>query len=159
MLGAINAVRYYGAQLMLKPIRDALRATGLVPHLAPTPLIATADATALASVQTLANAIKVAYNAHLASTAYHTAADATNTITSADATNQATSNTLLNEIKTDLSAHIALTAAHGTVAGQGTFALATVTTADATDEATSVTLANAIKAAANRHFSAGIQQP
>lgn len=61
----------------------------------------------LASAITAANALKAAQNTHIASTALHYNADATNTISSANATIQSDLNTLLNELKTDLVAHVA----------------------------------------------------
>lgn len=135
--------------------RTALRSSGLLPHLAATTAVGTADATNTATAVTLVNAIKAAYNAHIASTTYHAAADATNAASSSDATNEATGITLANELKGDFNAHIVLTAAHGAVGGAGSFTPATVTTTDASDEATLVALANALKAAVNRHFAAG----
>lgn len=159
MLNGITIVKRFGAQLLSVPIRNALRSSGLVPHLAPTNPVTTPNAADLATTVALANAMKAAYNAHIASTVVHVTADSTNAVTSADATDQATSNTLLNELKGDLNAHLVLAAAHGVVGGAGSFAPATVTTADATDGATSVTLANALKGAVNRHFAAGIKLP
>jgi len=53
----------------------------------------------------VANEFKASYNAHLASTTYHTAADAVNTITSVDATDLASLIVLLNEARGDYEAH------------------------------------------------------
>jgi len=54
---------------------------------------------------TTANEIKAVYNAHLASTTYHTAADAVNVLASPDATDLASLIVLLNEMRTDYEAH------------------------------------------------------
>lgn len=53
----------------------------------------------------IANDLKAAYNAHLASTTCHTTADAVNVITSADATDLASLIVLLNEAAADYEAH------------------------------------------------------
>lgn len=63
--------------------------------------------TTLATAITALNAVKAAYNTHIASTTYHYNADATNGTTANDATNQATADTLANELKADFNAHIA----------------------------------------------------
>ena len=72
-----------------------------------TALPAVSDPQALASAITAANALKAAYNTHIASTTYHYNADATNATASANASDQATLNTLVNELYTDLTAHVA----------------------------------------------------
>jgi len=66
-------------------------------------LIRDTDETAWAC--TTANEIKAVYNAHLASTTYHTAADTWNTATSADATDLASLLVLANEIRGDYAKH------------------------------------------------------
>ncbi len=63
--------------------------------------------TTLATGYTLANEIKGDYATHIASTAWHYAADSTNTIAASDATTQESLNTLLNELKADLNLHMA----------------------------------------------------
>lgn len=52
-----------------------------------------------------ANTLKLVFNAHLASTVYHTAADATNILTSPDATDLGSLVTLVNEFRTAYEAH------------------------------------------------------
>lgn len=151
---SIEASRTQGNELV-----DALRALGLIQHIGLTDVITTADASDLATVVALSNAIKAAYNAHAASTSAHDAADATNVITSADATDQSSANTLLNEAKGDFNAHLVLSAAHGArVAGVGRVTIATVTTTNASDLATSIALANALKLAINAHFLSGARR-
>lgn len=140
-------------------IIDALRGLGLIQHIGITNAVTTADAADLATGITLGNALKAAYNAHVASTDVHDAADATNVVTSADASDQATLNTLLTEMKGDFNAHLVLSAAHGArIAGDGKVTIATIATANATDLATSVALANALKRAVNAHFSSGARR-
>ena len=89
------------------------------------------DATTEATLRTLVNEIKSDYNAHLADTSVHGAADATNvvtsnpvgaaavhliddtaSITSPDATNLATLKTLTAELRTDYATHLANTTVH-----------------------------------------------
>ncbi len=67
---------------------------------------ATPVAVDLATAQTLATALKAAFNTHLTEANVHFVDDATNTVTSADATNQATLDTLIDEMKADVNAHI-----------------------------------------------------
>lgn len=69
--------------------------------------VTTAAATDLATAQTLANALKAAWNTHLSAANVHFTNDATNTIAAVDATNQGTLDTLLNELKTDFNSHVA----------------------------------------------------
>jgi hypothetical protein len=140
-------------------IIDALRALGLIQHIGLTDLVTTADATDLPTGQTLGNALKAAYNTHIASTDAHDAADATNGVSSANATDQSSLNTLLNEMKTDFNAHLILSAAHGArVAGDGRVTVATVATANASDLSTSIALVNALKRAINVHFASGARR-
>jgi hypothetical protein len=108
--------------------------------------VTTATAVDLATSIALANALKAAYNGHIAKTDAHKAADAANVTTSADATDLASTQTLLNEIKTDFNAHIVSTTFH---ANSG--AADNVATANATDQTTSNALANALKTAFNAH--------
>lgn len=61
----------------------------------------------LAEAITLANELKADWATHIASTALHYTADATNTIAAADATDLATLLTLVNETKADMNAHMA----------------------------------------------------
>lgn len=116
--------------------------------------VTTADATNTATANTLLNAIKAAFNLHLADTDEHLAADATNVIAAANATDEASGITLANELKADFNLHQALQAAHvGHLGGVGGLAVpAAIATADASNEATLVALANVVKAAVNRHF-------
>jgi len=136
-------------------LNAALAAQGLLPHHAPTTVVPDTGTADLAAVQVIANALKAAYNAHIADTGAHVAADATNVTTAAAATDQTSSNTLLNELKADFNAHIALVASHRTVLGAGVATLLTVSTSDASDLATSKALAAALLLAMNRHFGAG----
>lgn len=122
-------------------------------HYNPRTAVATADATAIASVKTLANALKADMNAHLASTSQHNAADATNTIGFTDLAGgdtQATTNTACNELKTDFNAHRSQAGIHPTADGYHL-----IEAADASDEATSVTLINQIKLVYNQHTGSG----
>lgn len=69
--------------------------------------IATADATTFATANTLATALKAAYNTHCSASNVHPNNDGTNTIAAADATTVATLIALLTELRTDVTAHIA----------------------------------------------------
>lgn len=122
-------------------------------HYSPRAAVATADATALASVKTLANALKADMNIHIASTSQHSAADATNTIGFTDLAGgdtQATTDTACNELKTDFNAHRSQSGVHPSNDGYHL-----VEAADASDEATSVTLINQIKLVYNQHIGDG----
>ncbi len=66
-----------------------------------------ASTAVLATVQTRANALKAAYEAHRLLANVHFTNDGTNTLTQADASDQTTLNALLNEMKTDINAHVA----------------------------------------------------
>jgi hypothetical protein len=113
-------------------------------------VVATADATALASVKTLANALKADYNTHRVSTTQHSSADATNVIAFTDLAggdSQATTNTACNELKNDFNAHRSQSSVHPT---NDSYHL--VAAADASSEATSITLINQIKACYNQHI-------
>lgn len=59
-----------------------------------------------ATTVTRANALKVAYGAHLSEANVHFTNDATNTVAAVDATNTATVSTLANEMKGDINTHI-----------------------------------------------------
>jgi hypothetical protein len=136
-------------------MRDALRGSGHILHGASTPAVTTANASDSGTAVTLANALKTAWGAHIASTAAHLAADTTNTISAANATNEATAITLVNELKGDFNSHH-VSATYHTVGGAGGAAApANIATADATDEATLVALVNATKSAVNLHFASG----
>lgn len=130
-----------------------LRDRGQNPHKIDDPNIETnADATTLATNQTLLNALKAKYNTHLGSTTYHLAADATNTISSADQSDLATGQTLANEMKGDIVAHVVLGTSHYSKDNSmviDSYALP----ANATDLATLIALTNALKAAFNKHVS------
>ena len=107
----------------------------------------------LADVQTSANALKVAFNTHIAevgttsAAGAHLAADATNTVATANATDQTTSNALLNALNTALNAHLTQAGVH--FHNDTTAALAT---ANASDLPTSIALATALAAFYNAHI-------
>lgn len=141
---------------------DGLGVVGLILHTEEAQTgdtISVADATDLATAIVLSNAIKADQNTHMASTAKHPAADATNPTTEDDATDQATVNTLVNAIKDDIDAHQLLTASHRGTGGPGSVVAApqVIAAADATDAATSLVLANALKDAFNLHVQSGAQ--
>jgi hypothetical protein len=69
----------------------------------------TADATNLDTAKTLANSLKAKFNVHAAATAFHFAADATNTVEADNATAVVTLVALANEIKGDFNAHLSNT--------------------------------------------------
>lgn len=69
--------------------------------------ISAADCVDLATAQTLANALKVAFNAHLTQSGVHYINDATNTVATANATDLPTTQALANALKTALNAHMA----------------------------------------------------
>ncbi len=97
-----------------------------------------------ATLVTLANELKVDYEAHRVLTAgsVHGAADATNAVSAANATDLATAITLLNDLRTQYEAHRVLTA--GSVHGAAD-ATNAVSAPAATDLATAITLANELK--------------
>lgn len=119
--------------------RAIVRGTKVDCHLTDdtTNTVTSATATDLATAITLANELKADYNAHIASTTFHTAADTTNAVTSANATDQATLNTLLNEMKADFNAHRVLLSVHAYPDTAHA-----VTKADASTLATSIALVN-----------------
>lgn len=118
-------------------------------------LVTAPVATTTATANTRLNELKTLWNAHIASTAKHKAADATNGASSPNATNEATGITLANELKTDFNAHHASTTYHHVGGVGGVAAPANVATADASNEATLVALANALVDAYHRHISSG----
>lgn len=69
-------------------------------------LAAVPAATDLASSKVLAAALRVAWEAHIASTAMHTVADATNTCTASSTADLAAVEALVTELKGDVNAHI-----------------------------------------------------
>lgn len=145
----------------LSEIQTALRSSGAVLHGGRTAAITTPDASgaggALTAAQVLlANAIKAAYNAHVAlGTPTHLAADATNVTSTANATDEASAITLANELKADFNAHIVSGTFHSVGGAGGVAAPAVIATADASNTATLTALLNAMKAAMNRHFASG----
>ena len=69
--------------------------------------ISAADCVDLATSITLANALKVAFNAHLTQAGVHYINDATNTVVAANASDLGTTQTLATALKTALNAHMA----------------------------------------------------
>jgi hypothetical protein len=92
--------------VLLIHFRDTLAHNTAVSTAGITALAAIADATDLATAQTLLNACKTQWGTHLAEAGVHFNNDATNTIAAANMSNQATGDTLANEMKTDINAHI-----------------------------------------------------
>jgi len=112
--------------------------------------VATDDATDPTTGYALANALKAAYNLHIAKTAgnVHWAADVTNDVAAADADSEGKLITLTNEIKTDFSAHfIFLTGNTHRYPDTKEVYLP----ADATNYATCYAILNAIKPKYNAH--------
>ncbi len=136
--------------------------SGAVFHADARSLVTTADASSEATAVALANALKAAHNADLASevdattgVGHHLAADTTNVVTTADATDEASAITLANELYTDHNAHVIDLSAHA-----GTEAAATATNQEATatnQEATATnqeaTATNAAMKVAGSHVS------
>lgn len=129
---------------------------GTVYHVDASTAISAALAADLPTVLVRANAIKAAYNLHIASVCSastgqgaHIAVDAANGIAAADATDQSSANTLLNELKTDYNIHRASAVFHYTADAANAIAAA-----DATDLATSITLCNELYTDINLHFAA-----
>jgi hypothetical protein len=140
-----------------------------------TNVIAAADASDLATAQTLANELKADYNAHRSQATVHVNDDSGNGIAAADATNLATLVTLVAELKLDFNAHDAEVSsveeavtllnemkvdydAHRILTGgsehNNADTVNDVTAADATNLATAITLANDIKAQYVAHIAA-----
>lgn len=109
--------------------------------------VATADATDEASAVALANAIKAAYNLHIADRNFHKVADTTNAVATANATALASAITLANALKAAYNAHLTQAGVHFT--NDTTNATAA---ADATDQASVDTLLNELKGDFNAHL-------
>ena len=109
--------------------------------------ITTAVASDEATSVALANALKVDYTAHIASTAQHNAADTSNAISAADATDYASALTLANELKADFNAHRSQTGVH-----PSEDAYHEIEQADAASDATTRTLLNELKTLYNQHI-------
>ncbi len=142
----------------------ALGATGGILHYEEAQtgdVITTADSTDTATRVALVNIIRAKYVAHIASTAKHRVADATNTVTAPAATNDVTAQTLANELKVDLNAHqiLVTNGVHRGKGGAGSpFAVpAAIATADGTDATTTGVLINVEKAVWNFHIQSGAQ--
>jgi hypothetical protein len=112
--------------------------------------VATADATDPTSGQALANALKAAYNLHIAKTAgnVHWGADGTNNVSTADATDEGTTVALANAIKLKFNLHIVKLTSN---THRFSDAKETITTADSTAYASAYTLLNVIKTKYNLH--------
>jgi len=136
----------------------AFRALGIFQHdlIVPSLVVTDTGTANLAAVQVLLNAIKAAWNLHLANTDAHVAADATNVVATANATDQASSNALANALKTAFNAHIVLAAAHRGIAGDGKITTAVVATTNAVDLPTSQALTAALLIAYNAHVQNGV---
>ncbi|HEY8096137.1 MAG TPA: hypothetical protein VIE65_08585 [Methylobacter sp.] len=108
------------------------------------------QATALAAAISLANQIRTEYSNHIANSpgAYHTLADAVNTITAAAATDLPSLITLVNDEKVKFNAHISNT---GGVFHTIADSVNTVTTPNATDLQSAIKLAYEIKQSFNAH--------
>ncbi len=112
---------------------------------------AIADASDLATSMALANALKVAMNAHFALTTLHAAADGAVSITSANATDLPTAQTLVNEMFTDWNLHLMTGVAVHKVADMGHRG----TSATASDQATTNARANELRRSFNAHVLRG----
>jgi len=113
-----------------------------------TQVIAAADASTQATVNTLLNEIKTDYGTHLASTTYHRAADTTNTVAAADASSLATSLTLAIELIADINAHFIESGVHMVDDALNLIAVGTPV-----DLATVIVAANKIKEMYTKHLS------
>ena len=80
--------------------------TSSLEHVAAESATAPAKPATLAAAYTLINAVKAAYNTHIASTSYHFNADSSNEVSTTDASSLSTLQTLANAFKTKLNAHI-----------------------------------------------------
>lgn len=127
---------------------------GTIIHADASPAVTTAAATDLPTSIALANALKAAYNTHVASACdpvtgqgCHIAADATNPTAVVNATDLASVEALLNDIKAKYNAHRVLLASHATADATNVSAAAA-----AIDLPTSQTLANDLKTQINAHF-------
>lgn len=121
-----------------------------LPHYDVGAIVATADASDLATSVALVNALKAAMIAHWASTGMHLAADPL-TVTAADATDLASAQTLVNELFTDWNAHLMQPTTIHKAADVGL----RCTSATASDQGTTNTRANEIKRSFNAHVLRG----
>jgi len=144
---------------------QALADAGIVVHHKQDDLIATADASSLATSKTLTKALAEWIVAHAADTDVHTSADAAVVQAAAWASAPAEPADLtevmatLNELKADINLHVAQADHHrgqawGSVGGDGVVVAKAITTTDATDQPEANALANAIKAFCNNHAKA-----
>jgi hypothetical protein len=128
---------------------------GLVFHAeqVPAALVTTATATDQATTNALLNALKVAYNAHIASICDATSGQGAHIVSggtalaTANAVDLATSIALANAIKAAYNTHVALTTAHASAD-----AVNTTTAPTATDLPTTITMANEMKGDINAHI-------
>lgn len=118
-----------------------------------TNVVTSANASDLASLQTLLNEIKTDLNAHIASTTYHQAADAVNTITSPNATDLATAIALARELQADYNLHRSESGVHHVADGKNA---ATSPNPASMSQAEAITLANDLKTQYNAHVNAEI---
>lgn len=153
---------------VVNQLTSALGAMGVLPHYRPSvdsagnliDAVTAADASSLATSQTLAAALATALTAHGVDVQAHSSSSAIPCAAWVSApavpANLAEVQSVLNEVKADFNTHIANATPHRPLGGQGKVAQpAAISTADASDQATANTLANAIKVALNAHTRAG----
>jgi hypothetical protein len=99
----------------------------------------------------LANALKAAHNAHIASTTYHLVADSTNAVSATDATDEDGAILIINELKDDIVAHASQSGVH-----IGTDVHIEVQYADADDSDTAYLLCNELLHRLNFHLRSGL---
>lgn len=115
-------------------------------------LAAVPIASDLGTSVTLGVALEVAWAAHVASTAVHAEADATNVTTEATPTNLATLEAFIIELKTVANAHFVSTTYHRVTPDLQ------ITSADpSTDQTAANTLANELQEKLCKHFLSGMQ--
>ena len=104
-------------------------------------------ATFTSDVVGLSNALRTSYTAHIASTVYHAAADAVNTLVAPAASDLASAILLLNDEKAKFNSHLSQSGVH-----QLNDTINAVSSANATNLQTAVALAHALKNSFDAHL-------
>ena len=148
---------------LLDDVITTLTNAGILPHYnSDGATVTAADASDLATSQTLTLALVDGFVAHGADTGIHSVADAALDVPAqasshpAEPADLAEVQATLNQLKADLNTHLSNETPHRSIPVPGILAVSLVTTADATNQTTANALANALKSALNRHVGMGM---